>query len=54
MFRGYKYPFDAATLARLYPSREDYVAKVRASAEALAAARWITREDAAEIAGEAR
>jgi hypothetical protein len=53
MFEGYKYPFAAEELRRLYSSRDDYVAKVRASAAALEAARWLTPADAAAIVREA-
>lgn len=49
MFEGYKFPFAAADLRRLYSSRDDYVAKVRASAAALEAARWLTPAGAAAI-----
>ncbi len=41
-------PFDAATLARLYPSHDDYVAAVREVAEANVAAGYILEVDAEE------
>jgi hypothetical protein len=47
MFDGYTYPFDAAKLRSLYESRDDYVAKVRASVERLVRERWLTPEDGA-------
>ena len=53
MFEGYRYPFDAARLTRLYPTRADYVEKVRASAERLQRDRWLTEADAAEIVRDA-
>jgi hypothetical protein len=49
MFQGYKLPFDAAKLQSLYPSHDDYVAKVRASVEKLQAQGWLTDENADEI-----
>jgi Alpha/beta hydrolase domain len=39
-------PFDAATLAELYPSKDEYIAKVRASAEAAAVAGYILQPEA--------
>lgn len=53
MFEGYKYPFGASKLARLYSSHEDYVAEVRASAIELEAARWLTPAGSAAIVREA-
>ena len=41
-------PFDAATLATLYPSHDAYVAMVREVAEANVAAGYILEVDAAE------
>jgi len=45
---GAHVPFDAATLARLYPSHDGYVALVREVAEANVAAGYILEVDAAE------
>jgi hypothetical protein len=46
-------PFDAATLARLYPTHAGYVDAVRAVVEANLAAGYITDFDAAETIREA-
>lgn len=51
---GYEKPFDAAKLKTLYPTKADYVRKVEASVRELVAARYVTREDGAEIVREAR
>jgi len=52
-FRGYKYEFDRRKLRSLYHDHADYVGRVRASADALARQRWLTRTDAAAIIEEA-
>ena len=54
LFQGYKYPFDAQRMKRLYPNHAAYVAKVRASAAALVRGGWLTPEDAAEIISDVR
>ena len=46
---GYREPFDAAQLESLYPTHEEYVAKVRASVTDLVAAHWLTRQDGERI-----
>lgn len=50
---GSVFPFDAATLAELYPSKADYVNKVRASVSRLVAQGLLLRSDAAEVIREA-
>jgi hypothetical protein len=42
-------PFDAATLARLYPDHDSYVEAYTASTEAAVAAGFILRPDADEL-----
>jgi hypothetical protein len=54
LFQGYKFPFDDATLKRLYPSHADYVAKVKASVGALREAGWLSAADGEEIVSEAQ
>jgi hypothetical protein len=51
---GHEVPFTAAQLAQLYPTRDDYVAKVAADAASLVAQRYLTPEDARYIVQEAR
>jgi Alpha/beta hydrolase domain len=46
---GRKFPFSVEKLRDLYPSREDYVAKVKASVECLTAERWLLPEDTDSI-----
>jgi hypothetical protein len=46
-------PFDAATLAALYPTHDDYVDAVTASADAAVAAGYLLPDDADEIIAEA-
>ena len=46
---GSRAPFDAATLHRLYPTHDDYVAKVKASAASAVQAGFLLAPDAAEI-----
>ena len=46
---GYREPFSAAQLQSLYPTHDDYVSKVRKSAAALVAARWLTSRDGDRI-----
>lgn len=53
LFAGYKLPFDRGKLRSMYGSRENYVAKVRESADQLHRARWLTTEDAARAIEEA-
>lgn len=53
MFDGYRYPFDAEKVKRLYPTREAYVEQVRRSADRLLRDRWLTPEDAAQIVRDA-
>jgi hypothetical protein len=53
MFEGYKYPFDAARLAQLYPSPGDYVGKVRRSVQQLVRDRWLLEADGAALVREA-
>ena len=50
---GYEVPFEASKLQALYPSHDDYVAKVRASADAAVEGRFLLREDADAIVSEA-
>jgi hypothetical protein len=50
---GYEIPFSKERLAALYPSHDDYVAKVRASVEQSVRDRWISPEDGKEIVAEA-
>jgi hypothetical protein len=50
----HKYPLKEPELQRLYSTHEAYVAKVRASVEALEAQHWLTPEDGAAIVQEAR
>ena len=45
---------DAAKLRALYPTRDDYVAKVSARVEALVAQRFLTSADGARILEDAR
>jgi hypothetical protein len=49
MFEGYKRSFTRAELEALYGTREAYLERVRSSARALRAERWLTPTDAAEI-----
>jgi Alpha/beta hydrolase domain len=42
-------PFDAATLAELYPRHQDYVDAVTASADGAVAAGFLRRADADDI-----
>jgi hypothetical protein len=49
MFEGYKRSFTRAELEALYGTREAYLERVRSSASALRAERWLTPTDAAEI-----
>lgn len=51
---GYEVPFDAEKLRTLYGSQADYVEKVRQSAEAAVAARFLLQPDADAIVDEAR
>ncbi len=53
MFEGYQYPFDRATLEKLYPTHDAYVAKVRHSAVVLEHGGWLTPADAAAIIDQA-
>jgi hypothetical protein len=53
MFDGYRYPFDAEKVKRLYPTREAYVEQVRRSADRLLRDRWLTPEDATQIVRDA-
>jgi hypothetical protein len=46
-------PFDAATLAELYPTHEDYVAAVTESADAAASDGFLLQDDAEAIVAEA-
>ncbi len=46
---GYEVTLPAETLRQLYPTREAYVAKVRAAAEQARRERWLTAEDAALV-----
>ena len=46
---GYREPFNAAQLKSLYPTHQEYVAKVRASVTDLVNARWLTRQDGERI-----
>lgn len=46
---GRKFPFTAEKLRDLYTSREDYIAKVRASVDHLTAERWLLPEDTDSI-----
>jgi hypothetical protein len=46
-------PFEAATLAELYPTHEDYVDAVTESADAAVSAGFLLQEDADEIVAEA-
>ena len=54
MLEVHKYPLKEPELQRLYSTHEAYVAKVRASVEALEAQHWLTPEDGAAIVQEAR
>lgn len=54
LFQGYKYPFGAGQLRRLYPSHAAYVAKVAASVARLERERWLTPQDGAEALADAR
>ena len=42
---GHEKPFDAATLARLYPTHRDYVRAVARDVRRLVGARFLTRAD---------
>jgi hypothetical protein len=53
LFHGYKIPFAHAQLRSLYADHAVYVAKVRASAEALVRDRWLTPADASEAVRQA-
>jgi hypothetical protein len=46
---GCTHPFSAEQLARLYPTKDDYVAKFRAAAEAAAAAGFVLPDDVDEM-----
>ncbi|MFL6606485.1 MAG: alpha/beta hydrolase domain-containing protein [Steroidobacteraceae bacterium] len=46
---GYREPFNAAQLKSLYPTHQEYVAKVRASVTDLVNALWLTRQDGERI-----
>jgi Alpha/beta hydrolase domain len=46
---GARAPFDAATLQQLYPTHDDYVAKVKGSADAAVKAGFLLPPDAQEI-----
>jgi hypothetical protein len=46
---GAKTPFTEEKLRQLYPTHADYVAKVKASVDALVAGRWLMPEDGAAI-----
>ena len=46
---GYRRPFAPGVIARLYPSHDDYVAKVRARVARMVADRWIEERDGAVI-----
>ena len=50
---GLQVPFSKEQLAALYPTHDDYVAKVKQSVETLVRERWIFPEDGAEILAEA-
>ena len=50
---GQQIPFSRETLAALYPSHEEYVAKVRQCLQSLTDDRWIFPQDAAELLAEA-
>jgi hypothetical protein len=50
---GYSKPYDAATLKTLYPTHDDYVAKVTASADQAVGKGFISAGDAAEIVDDA-
>jgi hypothetical protein len=47
-------PFDAATLASLYPTHDGYVTRVRAAAAAAVAKTFLLPADAATIAAQAQ
>jgi hypothetical protein len=49
MLFGDTRPFDAATLAALYPTQDAYVDAVTESAEAAVAAGFLRRDDADEM-----
>ena len=51
---GLYVPFDAATQARLYPSHDDYVARVTASAQQAVSDGFILQEDATRLVEDAR
>jgi hypothetical protein len=46
---GYREPFNATLLKSLYPTHQEYVAKVRESATDLVNAHWLTRQDGERI-----
>jgi hypothetical protein len=51
---GHEVPFSAAQIASLYPTKDDYVAKVAADAQSLVDQRYLTPEDGRYIVQEAR
>ncbi|MBT2188788.1 hypothetical protein KK488_17685 [Sphingobium sp. H33] len=51
---GHEKPIEPAVLKALYPSHEDYVAKVSVSVEELVASRYLTAQDGKAIVAEAR
>ena len=50
---GWYVPFDAATLAKLYPTREAYVARVTASVNKAVADGFMLQDDAQRLIDEA-
>jgi hypothetical protein len=53
-YLGYDVPFPPDQLRALYPTHQDYVDKVIASARQLTEARWLTDYDSAELIERAR
>jgi len=52
-YTGYAVPFDQARLRALYPTHQDFVAKVRDDVDELLKQRWLTPDDANEIKAQA-
>jgi hypothetical protein len=46
---GRKVPFAAEKIRKLYPTREDYIAKAKADVDKLVSEGWLLKEDAGSV-----